>query len=256
LRVDADDHLIKAADFSLTSACPMNGLVTARSALRPQAGQIAVGGNRGKLHVGHEGWLVMCVGQTDTLPEPLFMSAQLLSSGAVGIRIHSHTGNSGRAHVLDIKEKFMDCPRCKSPLTQGNDDEQIAMRCNQCSGVMIKQRNLFKVIQKLSDDHILGNYTHGPTEASQHNEPVGSCPECSTTMEHYGYMENKNVMIDVCPSCNWLWADPQELARMTLTYIKAQRQYESMRVPQGVDGVGVAALEAAFLAGLGLGSIF
>jgi hypothetical protein len=45
LRVDADDHLIKAADFSLTNACPMNGLVTARSALRPQAGQIAVGGN-------------------------------------------------------------------------------------------------------------------------------------------------------------------------------------------------------------------
>jgi hypothetical protein len=43
--VDADDHLIKAADFSLTSACPMNGLVTARSALRPQAGQIADGGN-------------------------------------------------------------------------------------------------------------------------------------------------------------------------------------------------------------------
>jgi hypothetical protein len=45
LRVDADDHLIKTADFSLTSACPMNGLVTARSALCPQAGQIAVGGN-------------------------------------------------------------------------------------------------------------------------------------------------------------------------------------------------------------------
>lgn len=43
--VDADDHLIKAADFSLTSTCPMNSLVTARSALRPQAGQIAVGGN-------------------------------------------------------------------------------------------------------------------------------------------------------------------------------------------------------------------
>ena len=45
MRVDADVHLIKAADFILTSACPMNGLVTARSALRPQAGQIAVGGN-------------------------------------------------------------------------------------------------------------------------------------------------------------------------------------------------------------------
>jgi hypothetical protein len=44
--VDADDPLIKAADFSLTSACSMNGLVTARSALRLQAGQIAVGGNR------------------------------------------------------------------------------------------------------------------------------------------------------------------------------------------------------------------
>jgi hypothetical protein len=30
LRVDADDPLINAADFSLTSACPMNGLVTER----------------------------------------------------------------------------------------------------------------------------------------------------------------------------------------------------------------------------------
>jgi hypothetical protein len=45
MNVDADDHLIKAADFSLTSVCPMNSRVTARSALRPQAGQIAVGGN-------------------------------------------------------------------------------------------------------------------------------------------------------------------------------------------------------------------
>jgi hypothetical protein len=29
LVVDADDHLIKAADYSLTSACPINGLVAA-----------------------------------------------------------------------------------------------------------------------------------------------------------------------------------------------------------------------------------
>jgi hypothetical protein len=43
--VDADDHLIRSADLSLTSACSMNGLVRAGSALRPQAGQIAVGGN-------------------------------------------------------------------------------------------------------------------------------------------------------------------------------------------------------------------
>ncbi len=43
--VDADDDLIWGADFSLTSGCPMNGLVTARSALPPKAGQIMVGGN-------------------------------------------------------------------------------------------------------------------------------------------------------------------------------------------------------------------
>ena len=44
--VAADDHLIRGADLSLTSACSMNGLVSAGSALRPQAGQIAVGANR------------------------------------------------------------------------------------------------------------------------------------------------------------------------------------------------------------------
>jgi hypothetical protein len=60
LRVDADDHLIKAADFSLTSACPMNGLVTARSALRPQAGQIAVGVNTREIS-----WLEMSANLDD-----------------------------------------------------------------------------------------------------------------------------------------------------------------------------------------------
>ena len=42
---EADEHLIKGFDFSLTNACPLNGLVTARSALRTQASQIVVGRN-------------------------------------------------------------------------------------------------------------------------------------------------------------------------------------------------------------------
>jgi hypothetical protein len=41
--VEADDDFIRNADFSLTSACPINGLVAARSALLPQAGQTVVG---------------------------------------------------------------------------------------------------------------------------------------------------------------------------------------------------------------------
>jgi hypothetical protein len=43
--LDANDDLIKVADLSLINPCPINGLVTARSALSPQAGQIEVGGN-------------------------------------------------------------------------------------------------------------------------------------------------------------------------------------------------------------------
>lgn len=43
--VDANDDLIKVADLSLINPCPINGLVTARSVLSPQVGQIEVGGN-------------------------------------------------------------------------------------------------------------------------------------------------------------------------------------------------------------------
>jgi hypothetical protein len=45
LNADVDDNLIDGADFSLTSACPLNGLLSARSALLPSVGQIVVGGN-------------------------------------------------------------------------------------------------------------------------------------------------------------------------------------------------------------------
>jgi hypothetical protein len=50
--VDTDDHLIQVADFSLTSACPMNRLVTARSALSHQTGQFVMGGNNASSSVG------------------------------------------------------------------------------------------------------------------------------------------------------------------------------------------------------------
>ena len=150
----------------------------------------------------------------------------------------------------------MDCPRCKSALIEEIYHEQLTMRCIQCYGIMIKQRSLFNVIQKLSDELIYGDYKITSTEAKNNSAPVDRCPGCSTNMDHYGYMESKDAMIDVCPSCNWLWADPQELGKMTLLYIKSQQQYEKLRIPRDIDGVGVAALEAAFLAGLGLGSIF
>ena len=46
--LEVDDDLIRGADFSLTSASPMNGLLSARSALLPSVGQIVVGGNNVK----------------------------------------------------------------------------------------------------------------------------------------------------------------------------------------------------------------
>ena len=45
--VDADDHFTWSADFSLTSACPMNGLAITGSALPPpKADQVVVGATR------------------------------------------------------------------------------------------------------------------------------------------------------------------------------------------------------------------
>ena len=145
----------------------------------------------------------------------------------------------------------MDCPRCKTPLTEGTYEEQIAMLCEQCSGVMVKQRDLLTILKSLSKELFSNVSIHATIEPFPDKGAVDKCPQCASPMENYGYMGTKSAMIDLCPSCNWLWIDPGEFIQMAKTYVKDKKEYENIRPTQlhGIDMVGIAALERAFFLG-------
>jgi Zn-finger nucleic acid-binding protein len=145
----------------------------------------------------------------------------------------------------------MDCPRCKTRLTEGTYEKKNAMLCEHCLGVMIKQRDLLSVLERLSTELFANISVNAKIEPFPDLGPVGACPDCATPMENYGYMGTKSAMIDVCPSCHWMWIDPKEFIQMTKTYIHDKKVYANIKPSEykGLDMVGISALERAFLLG-------
>jgi len=147
----------------------------------------------------------------------------------------------------------MDCPRCKTTLTESRYENQIAMLCKQCTGSMVKQRNLTFILERLSKNLFSSINIDSEINTITDKGPVGQCPECpecpecSEQMEHYGYM-SKHTMVDFCQSCNWLWIDPGEFIQMATIYLKSQKKYEHIVTTQNTfSTVDVAEYEETLL---------
>lgn len=123
----------------------------------------------------------------------------------------------------------MDCPRCNSALTEGKYENEQAMLCQSCSGVLIKQRSLPKVLNKFTADLYS---SIGPDFISPPLPDKGAttqCPDCTAKMDYYGYMGSNKVMIDCCTECNWLWVDAMEFSAMAKMYIQTEKSVERTR---------------------------
>ena len=88
-----------------------------------------------------------------------------------------------------------------------------------------------------------------------------SCPNCYSSMDNYGYMGSKEVMIDCCGSCMVLWIDTNELATMCFINERANKRFKHHReiskdqVKQLDRHVVQEAMYGAYMRGLRLGSI-
>jgi Zn-finger nucleic acid-binding protein len=148
----------------------------------------------------------------------------------------------------------VDCPRCNTALTEGKYENEQAMLCPSCSGVLIKQRSLPKVLNKFTTDLYASIGPDFIVPTLPDKGAATQCPDCHSKMDYYGYMGSNKIMIDCCTSCYWLWVDTMEFSAMAKMYIQTEKSVERTRSsykPADIVSMQMItrAIERAFLMG-------
>ena len=133
-----------------------------------------------------------------------------------------------------------------------------AHHCERCTGTLLRQRDLTKVLERLTPDlleHVVGDIPIPPVPDAH---PHIRCPDCGADMERYGYMGSHRVMIDGCQACNALWIDALELAAMAKMSVRLDKNMERFRLSDRPTDIVTAhmmteAVSGAFLLGFVLG---
>lgn len=103
------------------------------------------------------------------------------------------------------------CPICPDqPLSKGKLDGYPALYCEECSGVLISNKNFSEVLYRRR---------RGKGRADKDPEPIDSeelnrliyCPNCTRRMDVHPYFGPGNVVIDSCCDCFLIWFDHGEI---------------------------------------------
>lgn len=150
----------------------------------------------------------------------------------------------------------MDCPRCNTTLEDGIYAEESVSLCPNMDGLLIQQKNLTKLLDRLMPDFASSIDTNSPIKVVEDRSPIEHCPSCNHKTDYYGYMEANIAMIDFCPNCNWIWIDTSELqaiAKMYAQFHKIKPSIERNHGHRSTDVLGAhLAVEAVAKALMGL----
>ena len=103
------------------------------------------------------------------------------------------------------------------------------MKCPECHGVLMEQKDIRLLMDRLSADLLLKITFDYPIEARPKDPTMVHCPYCKEDMQNYSYMEAGTVNLNCCLSCQVLWADAEELGEMSLLHARTQRRYDDRR---------------------------
>ena len=132
----------------------------------------------------------------------------------------------------------LQCPRCNDILTQGTYADEQSMLCPALHGVMIQQKHLNKMIQRLLPDLESVVDIDSTIAKIPDKSPIAHCPSCKGATEYYGYMEADIAMIDFCSQCGWMWIDSDELqpiAKMHAKFQKVKVRIDRQEIPRNTD---------------------
>lgn len=116
----------------------------------------------------------------------------------------------------------MNCPRCEVGLREGRFHDVPIDICTGCRGVLLEQRLLVRVLQRLVVDLSTTVDLAAPIVPMPDAGGI-RCPKCSGVTDNYGYMGMRKVMIDRCSPCSVLWLDPNELGAIAKMYAQTNR---------------------------------
>ena len=122
----------------------------------------------------------------------------------------------------------MQCPRCAVKLS-ACEAESDAFCCPKCAGILIKQRQLNGILQRLYSKAFKELNMNSVPKAIVDKGPIGSCPSCHSKMDYYGYMESNKVLIDYCDRCNCMWLDPLELLAIVDMYAMSKHHGDYLK---------------------------
>ncbi|MFO6423218.1 rhomboid family intramembrane serine protease [Motilimonas sp. KMU-193] len=105
------------------------------------------------------------------------------------------------------------CPCCyKQPLKQTQYQNQEVDLCTECGGLWFEGGELEASYAHQQQQHSLkdniGAYVNTSDKA---------CPDCSKSLDTFKIIDNFDVEIDLCTSCNGVWIDKHELEQVEHT---------------------------------------
>ncbi len=115
------------------------------------------------------------------------------------------------------------CPRDGTVLDAGTFHGQLLFKCSTCNGAFVEQRFLLPLLKALGKDIRHAVPLDYPIDTISDKGGGLLCPRCAATMEHYGYMGDRHIMIDSCSACRHMWVDAEELGGMSLLYARGER---------------------------------
>ena len=154
------------------------------------------------------------------------------------------------------------CPRDDQELQEGSFHDVPILLCSGCRGVLIKQTSLYPLLLQMAKE--LSKDISFDSELEPVPDKGGGidCPNCNASMENYGYMGGREIMIDSCNQCTKLWIDTAELAAMCFMNERANKRFERAQeaskehMEQLDKYVLQEAMYGAFMRGFRLGAIF
>jgi Zn-finger nucleic acid-binding protein len=135
------------------------------------------------------------------------------------------------------------CPRCARPLEEEQLDQLTFRCCRACKGMLMPHADLIGVLDR--------SWHAVPKEKAEttafrvsegwQDEPTFLCPDCSQTMEKYGYMGIGAIQIDRCDPCALVWLDADELQNMVLALAKTNYRSEDIYLREREESIDLGA---------------
>lgn len=121
----------------------------------------------------------------------------------------------------------MKCPVCKANLRRAKYEGLPVYCCDSCGGYLVQTSRARGIERRREKSD--AELAEAAEAAGSGSEGLRACPRCHRSMNKEISRGKTVFQIDKCSSCDVIWFDPGELARLQLNYQATPRAAEARR---------------------------